>query len=131
MLVYVLFMPPQGVLATKVANALIQDAASPLENAVGSIGSSIRRYRKRHGGLWVGGRVTLTAADLGFSPNAANRLMHEGDPSFTIPLSAIRQIDVEPAFFTKIVAVTWTGGVARFRCYGAAKLADTIRAIVS
>jgi hypothetical protein len=122
-------MPPRGVLATKVANALIQDAASPLEN-VGSVGRSIRRYRKSHGGLWVGGRVTLTPGELGFSPNVANRLVHYGDPSFTIPLSAIRQIDVEPGFFTKIIAVTWTGGVTRFRCYGAARFADQIRATV-
>ncbi len=121
-------MPPQGVLATKVANAFIQDAASPLEK--GSVGGSVRRYRERHGGLWVGGRVTLTPAELGFSPNAANRLVHYGDPSFTIPLAAIRQIDVEPGFFTKIVAVKWAGGVTRFRCYGAAKFADQIRAAV-
>ena len=123
-------MTPQNVLAAKVANALIQDAASPLENVGGGIRRSIRRSRKRYGGLWVGGRVTLTPTELRFAPNAANRLLHAGDPSVTIPLSAIRQIDVEPGFVTKIIAVTWTGGVARFRCYGAARLADQIRAAV-
>ena len=123
-------MPTQGVLATKVANAFIEDAASPLE--VGSVGRSIRRYRRKHGGLWVGGRVTLTSAELGFSPNAVNRLAHYGDTSFKIPLSAITHIEVEPGFFTKIIAVTWTGGgVRRFRCYGAAKFAEQLRATVS
>ena len=120
-------MPPQHVLATKVANALIQDAASPLEDSAG-IGTAIRRSRDRYGGLWVGGRITLTPAELGFSPNAVNRLVHAGDPSFTIPLSAVSRVDVEPGFFTKIIAVTWTGGVTRFRCYGAARFADRIRA---
>ena len=120
-------MPPQPVLATKVANALIQDAASPLEDSAG-IGTAIRRSRDRYGGLWVGGRITLTPAELGFSPNAVNRLVHAGDPSFTIPLSAVSRVDVEPGFFTKIIAVTWTGGVTRFRCYGAARFADRIRA---
>ena len=123
-------MPRQGVLASKVANSLIQDAESPLEEMPGGIGRSIRRYREGHGGLWVGGRLTLTPAELGFSPNIANRLVHYGDPSVTIPLSAIRQIDVEPGLLTKIIAVRWTGGVTRFRCYGAAKFADQIRAAV-
>jgi len=121
-----LLVTSQDVVAAKVANALIQDAASPLENAVG-IGSSARRFRKKYGGLWVGGRVTLTRTDLRFAPNAVNRLVHVGDPSFTIPLAAIRQIDVEPGFVTKIIAVTWTGGVTRLRCYSAARFADQIR----
>ena len=121
-------MPPQNVLATKVANALIQDAASPIEDFTGGIGSSIQRYRERHGGLWVGGRVTLTPAEVVFSPNAVNHLVHVGNLSFTIPLSAIGRIDVEPGFFTKIIAVTWTGGVTRFRCYGAPAFAGQIRA---
>jgi hypothetical protein len=120
-------MAPPDILATKAANALIQDATSPIEN-LKSVGRGIRRYRQRHGGLWVGGRVTLTSAELSFAPNAANRLVHDGDPSVAIPLSAIRQVDIEPGFVTKIVAVTWTGGVARFRCYKAAGFADQIRA---
>jgi hypothetical protein len=121
-------MPPQHVLVTKVANALIQDAASPLEGSPVGIGTAIRRSRKRYGGLWVGGRITLTQTELGFSPNAINRLVHVGDPSVTIPLSAISRVDLEPGFYTKIIAVTWTGGVNRFRCYGAARFADQIRA---
>ena len=44
----------QHTLATKVANALIQDAASPLEDSASGIGKAIRRYRNRYGGLWVG-----------------------------------------------------------------------------
>jgi hypothetical protein len=120
-------MAPRDILATKAANALIQDATSPIEN-LKSVGRVARRYRQRHGGLWVGGRVTLTSAELSFAPNAANRLVHDGDPSVAIPLSAIRQVDLEPGLVTKIVAVTWTGGVARFRCYQAAGLADQIRA---
>jgi hypothetical protein len=121
-------MAPENVLVSKVANALVQDAASPLEDVAGGVGRSIRRSREAYGGLWVGGRVTLTPTVLKFAPNAANRLLHAGDPSVTIPLSAIRHVDVEPGFVTKIIAVTWTGGVARFRCYGAARLADQIRA---
>jgi len=120
-------MTPQDVVASKVANALIQDAASPLEHAAG-IGRAAERARRKAGGLWVGGRITLTHTELRFAPNAANRVVHSGDPSFTINLSAIQQVDVEPGVVTKIIAVTWTGGVARFRCYGAAQFADQIRA---
>jgi hypothetical protein len=120
--------PSSEIVAEKVANALIEDAASPLENSVG-VGRAARRSRNKDGGLWVGGRVTLSRAELSFAPNAVNRAVHFGDPSFTIPLTAIRNIDVEPGLVTKIVAVTWTGGVRRFRCYGAAQFADQIRAI--
>lgn len=122
-----MFMPSQDVVAAKAANALIRDAASPLEDAPG-IGSSARWSRKKYGGLWVGGRVTLTRAELRFAPNAVNRLAHFGDPSFTIPLSAIRHIEVEPGVVTKIIAVTWASGTTRFRCFGAARFADQIRA---
>jgi hypothetical protein len=120
-------MASRDILATRAANALIQGAASPIEN-LSNVGRGIRRYRQRHGGLWVGGRVTLTSAELSFAPNAANRLVHDGDPSVAIPLSAIRQVDIEPGFVTQIIAVTWTGGVARFRCFKAAGFADQIRA---
>jgi hypothetical protein len=68
---------------------------------------------------------------LSFAPNGLVRLAHPGDPSFAIPLSAVGQVDVEPGVFTKIIAVTWTGGVTRIRCYGAAAFADQIRALVS
>jgi hypothetical protein len=117
---------PQDIVAAKVANALVQDASSPLEDA--GTGRAIRRTRGRYGGLWVGGRVTLTRTELQFAPNAANRLVHAGDTSFTIPLPAVRQVDVEPGVLTKIIAVTWTGGVTRVRCFGAARFADQIRA---
>jgi hypothetical protein len=120
-------MAPRDIVATRAANALIQDATSPIEHLSGA-GRGIRRYRQRHGGLWVGGHVTLTSAELRFAPNTANRLVHDGDPSVAIPLSAIRQVDIEPGFVTKIVAVTWTGGVARFRCFKAAEFGDQIRA---
>jgi hypothetical protein len=120
-------MAPRDILATRAANALIQDATSPIEN-LQAVGRSIRRYRQGHGGVWVGGRITLTPAELSFAPNAANRLVHDGDPSVTIPLSAIRHVDIEPGFVTKIIAVTWTGGMARFRCFKAAGFADQIRA---
>ncbi|HEY2264608.1 MAG TPA: hypothetical protein VGI96_18440 [Streptosporangiaceae bacterium] len=120
-------MPSQDVVAAKAVNALIRDAASPLEDAPG-IGSSAWWSRKKYGGLWVGGRVTLTRAELRFAPNAVNRLVHFGDPSFTIALSTIRHIEVESGFVTKIIAVTWAGGTTRFRCFGAARFADQIRA---
>ncbi len=36
----------------------------------------IEGFRQSHGGLWVGGRVTLTDSALEFSPNAVNRVVH-------------------------------------------------------
>jgi hypothetical protein len=120
-------MTPQDILATRAANALIPDATSPIEAFEGPIGRGLRRYRGKHDGLWVGGRIALTRAELRFAPNAANRLVHNGDPTVTIPLCDIRQVDVEPALFTKIVAVTWAGGVARFRCFRAASFAEQVR----
>ncbi len=77
--------------------------------------------------MWVGGRVILTRTELRFAPNAVNLGLHDRGPSATIPLHAVRAVSVEPGFLTKIVAVTTTDGVARFRCYGAARFADQVR----
>jgi hypothetical protein len=120
-------MTAQDIVATRAANALIPDATTPIETLMGPVGRGIGRYRRKHDGLWVGGHIVLTPAELRFAPNAVNRALHNGDPSMTIPLRTVRQVGVEPGFFTKIVAVTWTGGVARFRCFRAARLADQIR----
>src|SRR5438128_5794866 len=67
------------VLVSKVANALIESAElSPAVNAIthsGAFAWALGGFKKYYGGLWVGGRATLTNSKLSFEANAMNRLV--------------------------------------------------------
>jgi hypothetical protein len=118
----------EPVLISKVANALIPEASSRLG---GPVDSALERVRRRDGGLWVGGRVTLTERELRFAANALNRGLQSGTLDVRIDLDQIRQVEVIPAPFTKIIEVHSGQGLLKFRCYGAARFAQAIRGAVA
>ena len=70
------------IIASKLANAFVPDAemsrGARRAFLFGSA-SSVDWLRQRMGGLWVGGRVTLTGEALWFSPNALNAAAHADD----------------------------------------------------
>jgi hypothetical protein len=43
------------------------------------------------GGLWVGGRVTLTRTDVAFAPNRLNAELHTGETTFRLALEDLTQ----------------------------------------
>jgi hypothetical protein len=120
------------VLASKLANALIADAqptAMAKMFAGGASGLILQGLRWKFGGLWVGGRVTLTEQELIFSPNVLNRAVHVGVSSRTIPLTNVVRATDRFGWFTRIIDVTLTdGSVFTFRCYGAEAFAEKITA---
>lgn len=116
-----LFEQPSFHLPHLAGIALEQAGAAP-----GSVGWVLERYRRRWGGLWVGGRVTLSTARVAFSPNAMNRAVLSGAIDVDIPLVEIVQVEVLPGVVTKIVAIRTMGGVLKVRCYGAPSLAKAI-----
>jgi hypothetical protein len=121
---------PDAPIASKVANALVADATPNVGS--GGLRSHLQnwmlsRFAKRYGGLWVGGRLTLTGRTLEFHPNAVNRAMNRGTLDFVIELRDITAVEVEPGVFTKIIAVQVGERCFRARCYGASGLADRIR----
>ena len=112
----------EEVLVTKIANALIEDVNVHVTMPVVSL------FRAAWRGLWVGGRVTLTARTVSFSANGINRLMQSGNLDVSVPLAKVTDVKVLPGLFTKIVAITTPTTVLKVRCYGAARFADAIRA---
>ena len=121
---------------SKVANALVEDAVFHLStfNSVlkaagappGTVGGVLAEFKNYYGGLWVGGRVTLTDSSVMFAPNAMNRAVHTGTLDVTIPLTEISHVECLPGLVTKIVAIHTAGGVLKVRCYGARALAKAI-----
>ncbi|NLU84346.1 hypothetical protein [Rhodococcus sp. HNM0569] len=121
----------ENVIDSKVVNAFVEDAdvePSGLDGLVGSSGAADRAeaYRKKHGGLWVGGRATLTPTTLAFVPNGANRAVHRGADDVEVPLSAVTSVEVEGGFGTKVVAVRSPQRTLRLRCWGARSFATEI-----
>jgi len=111
----------------KLANAFIPHAVPTglaRELAVGAVD----RFKQKHGGLWVGGKVTATPQALRFEPNAMNRALHQGLEGVAIPLHEIRAVRREFGWLTGIVVVDHAGGEFRFRCFGAKQVAAELAA---
>lgn len=119
-------MSSAGIVATRAANALIADArAKALGQPIdGVLGCATAIY----GGLWVGGRATLTREQLAFHPNSVNRAIHsEGSLDIEIPLSDIEKVEVLPGVLTRIIAITTKRQFVKIRCFRADAFADEIR----
>lgn len=111
----------------KVANAFMQEAM-PSEVLPSAALSAITRFKRKHGGLWVGGTVVVTDRGVSFAPNGLNRAFHDERETISVRAADIRAVRHEFGWFTGIVVVTHAGGEFRFRCYGAKKLAATLAA---
>ena len=116
------------VIASKVANALVEDARGSGPLAV--LDPVVDQFRQQYGGVWVGGRLTLTPAVLEFHPNAVNRAANTGTLDLEIDLRQIQSVELQPGVLTKIIAVRVGSQVVKARCFGAAGLADQIRTAV-
>jgi hypothetical protein len=90
--------------------------------------SAIERFKRRHGGLWVGGTLSVSRNGVSFSPNRLNRAFHEDLEPINVPADDIRAVRQEFGWFTGIVVVEHIHGEFRFRCYGAKQLAATMAA---
>jgi hypothetical protein len=118
------------VIISRMANALIAEVdVGVVATSVG--GGVLDRYRRRYGGLWVGGRLTVTTTDFQFHANALNRALQSGQLDIVIDLRSIESVEVLPGVLTKIVAMRTADGVTKVRCFGAAKVAEQIRAAAS
>lgn len=119
------------VIAWKYANLFHPDA----EMSAGARGflplgseSSVDWIRKKMGGLWVGGAVTLTRDALYFAPNAMNVAAHDRDTSASVSLARVVDVADRFGWVTRIVDVRAdTGEIFTFRCFGAKAFAEKIR----
>jgi len=113
----------------KFANAFVPFAA-PSALVGGAAKGAVEHYGRKHGGLWVGGKVTATSEGLLFEPNKMNVALHRGLQSTHIPLASIRSVVREFGWLTGIVVVHHEHGEFRFRCFGAKQVAATLDAYV-
>lgn len=117
-----------SVIASKLANALLAEAR-PVAAASLVSGGVLERFREQHGGLWVGGRVTLTPDALTFEPNALNRAVHTGLAAQRIPLAGVASVADRFGWVTRIIDVRQDdGSLFTFRCFGAPAFARQIEA---
>jgi hypothetical protein len=114
----------------KLANAFVTNAIP--SHIIGREAlDAVNRFEKKHGGLWVGGKVTVTPDGLRFVPNRVNRVVHMGLESTYIPLADIRAVSHEFGWVTGIVVVRHSQGEFRFRCFGAKRVAAILGAHVT
>jgi hypothetical protein len=129
---------PEHVIAEKVANALIQDVqmrgagvmqvADAFVPGADVITPVLDGFRAAYGGLWVGGKATLTNLAVRFSPNAVNRAIQTGALDVVVPLADVVAVRYTPALVSSIVALETPGYVFKVRCFGAKAFADAIEA---
>lgn len=83
------------------------------------------------GGLWVGGRLTLTTHRLIFSPNALNRLVHRAPLSdVVLDLADVDDVSVSRGLLTDVAEVRTRGHSApamKFRAFGCEELSRLIK----
>jgi hypothetical protein len=110
------------VLTSKIANALIEDAQARTSGLLPVLSA----FRAVWGGLWVGGRVTLTSKSVSFAANALNRIAQSGTLDVSVRLKEVTDVGVLPGFFTNIVAISTPDRVLKIRCYWARHFADAV-----
>jgi hypothetical protein len=106
----------------KLANAFFP-YASPSDVLPSAALSAIARFKRKYGGLWVGGTVSISQSGVSFSPNRLNRAVHDDLAPIDVLAKDIRAVRHEFSWVTGIVVVEHAQGEFRFRCYGAKKLA--------
>ncbi|MCY1416061.1 hypothetical protein D9M71_315620 [compost metagenome] len=114
-------------LIDKLSNAFIPNAQTS-ELIAGDALRAVERYSCKHGGLWVGGRVTATTETLLFVPNSLNQACHEGLHPVRIPMNRVLGIKREFGWITGIVVITHSDGEFRFRCFRAKKVIEVLSA---
>jgi hypothetical protein len=89
----------------------------------------LKQFQTASGGLWVGGRATLTTEALIFEPDMLNRLVHAKGtvPPVEIPIAQIKDAKRRFDLFMGLVDVYLAGGTFSLRCYSARAFAEAIR----
>ena len=112
----------------KLANAFVP-TATPWAYIPSTPLRAIHRFKAKHGGLWVGGTITVSQIGVTFEPNTLNDKVHEELEAVFVAAQDIRGVRHEFGWFTGIIVVDHSGGEFRFRCYGAKHLAATMSAL--
>lgn len=125
---------PEQVIASKVANALVVEAEMAMGPAAEvalspnrAVENPVEWFRRFNGGLWVGGRATLTTQRLRFEANSLNKMVHSGPMEVDVELRHVVDVSVRRGLFTSVIHVLLPGADFQLRCYGARAFAEQIR----
>ncbi|MEA3031324.1 MAG: hypothetical protein QOG13_2649 [Sphingomonadales bacterium] len=97
----------------------VADIVAPVPTDIRSLLDGLDFIRARYGGLWVGGKATLTEAELTFEPNALNAWVHEDGAALRLnmPLAVIDSVRTRYGFVTGIIDIEALGAIFSLRCY--------------
>ena len=126
----------ENVIKSKLSNAMITtaqpnqtfDAITDTFGSAKAARSGIKTAEKLVGGIWVGGRTTLTNLRVIFEPNAFNTALQDGIGTVIIPLKDIIEVRTRWGVLTSIVELQTSDECFAIRCFGAKGFAATVEA---
>ena len=95
-----------------------------------SINSTLDSYKKKYGGLWVGGTLLVTDAKIIFQENILNKMVHTTDNGFSIPLTDVALVERVFGFLTGIIIIKTKDSIFKVRCFGAKNTAQRINELL-
>ena len=107
------------VIDSKPANAFLKNVEGKADPRHGEVKMVLWLSKWLTGGVWVGGRLTLTETQLAFAANDMNRALQEGTLDWSAFLLDIRQIVVRPGLVNNVIEIHTGDGTMKFRCWGA------------
>lgn len=120
-----------AVLFTKLCNLFIPSAEGDPEMLPPAATGAVRSYKRKHGGLWVGGKVFVSEDDIQFVSNGVNIVVHSNVNAFhIIPWEWIRSVEWQFGILTGIVVVHCEDFDFRFRCFGAKGVVKRLAALI-
>ncbi len=81
------------------------------------------------GGMWIGGKATVTKTHIDFKMNAFNKLVNNCVQSFTISITDIKQLNLIRGLLTNIISISTAKSTYKIRCYGAEKVIESINVL--
>ena len=112
-------------IATKVA-----PFSTGRESELAVLTKSLSDFERRSRGVWVGGRLSISDAEVTFTPNAMNHAAYaatgEEIAAIAVPFSSIRSVRLERAPVTNIIRIRTEAFVVSARCFGAKSVAARI-----
>lgn len=129
----------EQVIASKAANAQVLEAEMALEPAAvlalrghdAAVDGVVEWFRSFQGGLWVGGRVTLTNRRLHFEANSLNKMVHAGPMEVDVDLRHVVDVATKRGLLGGVVQVLLPGAVFQLRLWGARGFAEQVRDAVT
>lgn len=128
----------EKILKSKGVGFLVADAELNQDNAeafftiagagdTGVLGKTLKKFKEKHGGLWVGGKMLLTPTTIHLNANWMNRIAQDGTLDIEVPLASIRNVRFEKSLITHIVRLDTDEQCIKFRCFGAKEVAALIK----